>query len=389
MNADVSASGISAIYHTSSDGYYQLTVPYGWSGTVSVSSNALIQIPTHSYTNVTVDTSGQNFIAVGFVDMQAGLPGGYVAALADYDNDNDLDLVCGSDTSTRVYRNNAGAFVQTSTPMASSGSTVQWGDVDNNGYADLLLGGSIYMDPGGTTGTGMTGLPGIVPDCMRLADFDNDGLMDVVECGWRSYAQTWVMHNNGNGTFSEVPAGIAGVRFGSLACADYDNDGDMDFAIQGIHATDNYTFVGKIYRNDGNGVFTDIQAGLTGYANGSIAWGDYDHDGDLDLAMAGACSWDSTLSYMWRAGASGIYRNDGNGQFVFLGNCGGLTDAEIAWGDLENDGDLDLWAVGDWVSTTYDTHKYVVLRFPQHKRRHILGYMDERRGCNLPIALTR
>ena len=105
--------------------------------------------------------------------------------------------------------------------------------------------------------------------------------------------------------FTDIGAELTGVLGGQISWGDYDNDGDLDLAIAGRDTVS--TDVSKIYRNDGGGVFTDIEAALTG-VSGSVSWGDYDNDGDLDLALAGSYN-DGSAHYV-----SSIYRNDGGGK---------------------------------------------------------------------------
>ena len=69
-----------------------------------------------------------------------------------------------------------------------------------------------------------------------------------------------------------------------VAWGDYDNDGDLDILLAGYTES---AYVSKVYRNDGGGAFTDIGAALTGVRDCSVAWGDYDNDGDLDILLAG------------------------------------------------------------------------------------------------------
>jgi hypothetical protein len=128
------------------------------------------------------------------------------------------------------------------------------------------------------------------------------------------------------------------VYFGSsVAWGDYDNDGKLDVAISGVN--DAGALVAGIWHNDGAGHFTDIGANLPGMDLGVLAWGDYDNDGDLDLLFVGNLANSGT-------GTSRIYRNDG-GTFTDI-NSGmlGLMWATAAWGDFDNDGDLDVMITG-------------------------------------------
>src|ERR1043165_5461385 len=76
--------------------------------------------------------------------------------------------------------------------------------------------------------------------------------------------------------FTDIAAGLTGVaNSSSVAWGDYDNDGELDILLTGKTSS---ALVSKVYRNDG-GSFTDIAAGLTGVRYSSVAWGDYDNDG--------------------------------------------------------------------------------------------------------------
>ena len=121
---------------------------------------------------------------------------------------------------------------------------------------------------------------------------------------------------------------------------DYDNDGDLDLAVIGSNG-EKYA---KIYRNN-NGTFEDIEADLLGISdNGYTMWGDFDGDDDLDLVITGETSvgvfpdmQDIMIAY--------IYRND-NG--VFVNHEAGLTGLAgwAQWSDYDGDGDLDIAIAG-------------------------------------------
>ncbi|MBV5333858.1 hypothetical protein JZU57_01130, partial [bacterium] len=72
--------------------------------------------------------------------------------------------------------------------------------------------------------------------------------------------------------FSLVDGGMVSVGRSSIAWGDYDGDGDLDALISGDHGSGPY--VASVYRNDA-GEFININAGLTGIYNSSVAWGDY------------------------------------------------------------------------------------------------------------------
>ena len=93
---------------------------------------------------------------------------------------------------------------------------------------------------------------------------------------------------------------LTGVYVGSVAWGDYDNDGDLDILLTGYDSNENE--ISKIYRNNGDNTFAE-QTGisLTGVNFSSVAWGDYDNDGDLDILLTGR----SGSGYF-----SKIYRNN-------------------------------------------------------------------------------
>jgi len=106
--------------------------------------------------------------------------------------------------------------------------------------------------------------------------------------------------------FVNVNANLTNVTFSSAAWGDYDNDSDLDLIIMGMDASENYST--KLYKNEGNDIFTEV-AGLpfTNLAVGDVAFGDYDNDGDLDLLMQGATSSGGSFTR--------LYENKGNESF--------------------------------------------------------------------------
>jgi len=143
--------------------------------------------------------------------------------------------------------------------------------------------------------------------------------------------------------FSEVSTPIDQGNSGFVEWGDYDSDGDLDLLVNSVTYINGATihYGTKIYKNN-NGSFSDIGVDLGLFYKGCAAWGDFDGDGDLDLAIMG-----KTVIDVWgQDGMTKIFRND-NGAFTDIGaalpqTCNGA----LKWGDMDNDGDLDLVITG-------------------------------------------
>ncbi len=287
-----------------------------------------------------------------FTDINAALIGVTRGSVAwgDYDNDGDLDILLTGELNSKVYRNDGnGVFTQLGLPGVNLGS-VAWGDYDKDGDLDILLTGStesggiftVYRNDGNGVFTDINaGLTGVGGRSVAWGDYDGDGDLDILLTGYSSTGPiSKIYRNDGNGLFTDINAGLTGVFNSSVAWGDYDGDSDLDILITGCtqDESDCSGPISKVYRNDGNGVFTEINAGLPGVRYSSVAWGDYDKDGDLDILLTG-----STES----GGISKVYRNDGNGVFTDI-NVGLTVVAygSVAWGDYDGDGDLDILLTG-------------------------------------------
>lgn len=170
---------------------------------------------------------------------------------------------------------------------------------------------------------------------VEFADYDNDGDQDLAVFGVDdNFNDQAEIYRNDDGVFTPINAGISPMHMGAVSWADYDTDGDLDLFCSGADYSGNYFAV--IYENN-NGVFTPSEASLPAGFWNSSGWGDYDNDGDPDLAY----SW-----YVDGSSNSAIFRNDG-GSFVNI-DAGllSLTAGSMEWGDYDGDGDLDLLHTG-------------------------------------------
>ena len=282
-------------------------------------------------------------------------------AWGDYDRDGDLDLALSGQTEaapgrfTKIYRNDDGILTDSGIELIPVwAGSLAWGDYDNDGDLDLALTGwnnivapynhskIYYQNDAGmfVEDTGQN-LIGVQRSSIAWADYDNDGDLDIVLTGWDGSGRISKIYRNGGGLdykLSESQS-LTGVEYGSVAWGDYDNDGDFDLALCGDDGT-NKRFL--IYDNNNGTLENPIEpmGGNKGVIYGSLGWGDYDNDGDLDLAI---CGFDGTNQRFL------IYRND-DGTFTSdqqpMGTDKGVEKGSLAWADLDMDADLDLVLTG-------------------------------------------
>ncbi len=162
-------------------------------------------------------------------------------------------------------------------------------------------------------------------------DFNNDGWQDLfVLGGWGNPDKLFI--NNHDGTFTDRAAawGVARVHRGmGVAVGDFDGDGWLDIFVTSEPDSGGPT-TNVLYHNNHNGTFTDVAVaagvafapGLSVGGGWGAAWGDYDLDGRLDLAVA---DWTRT------AGGNRLYHNNGNGTFTNVT----ATALNPAWMDVQ------------------------------------------------------
>jgi len=293
-----------------------------------------------------------------FTDINANLTDVRIGSVAwgDYDNDEDLDiLLAGLDISdnriSKVYRNDGdGVFTDINANLIGvcCDASASWGDYDNDGDLDILLIGvandpvfepvsKVYRNNGGEIFTDINAnITAVFDGKAAWGDYDNDGDLDILQIGGDGVMRiSKIYRNDDGGVFTDINASLTGVNIGSVAWGDYDNDGDLDILLTGYTGSGDIT---KVYRNDGDGAFTDINANLTSVESSSAAWGDYDNDGDLDILLTG---------FGVDGAISKVYRNDGGGVFTDVSAMlMGVHHGAGAWGDYDNDGDLDIVLTG-------------------------------------------
>ena len=370
-------------------------------------------------------SSGQYYIVE---TVSAGL------ALFDYDNDGRIDIyflngapLKGTQSSipprNALYRNMGEWRFQDVTAASGLGDTgyglgVTVGDYDNDGDADVYLNNFgpnvLYQNNGDGTFTDVTKTAGVDAGHRLGAgacflDIEGDGDLDLYVgnylafsyeaheistlSGHRAYRAPLhhrpladiLYRNNGDGTFSDISAaaGIAahaGWGMG-VVCADYDNDGDTDIFV-GNDVAENFLF-----KNNGSGIFTEIgmMAGTAYTADGSpgasmgVDCGDYDNDGWLDFKVT---SYQQELSTLYRN-----LQDDFFDDVTQQSGAGSGTLPMVTWGvgivDFDNDADRDLFLACGHLQDNVDHYDDVT---SYHQRNVLLK--NDGRGVFTDVSTT-
>jgi hypothetical protein len=295
-----------------------------------------------------------------FIDVTGALPQlsfGF-SAWGDFDGDGDLDLyyagqLNASSNGGGLYQNDNGTFTlltNSGLPMWNLGAA-DWGDVDGDGDLDIAIMGydgntslaDVFINNGNNTFTAANaGLAQVYSGDLQFADINGDGHLDIGITGVDlangvDLAKLYL--GDGNGNFTELTAAnLPPINYGHIKFADYDNDGDVDFVLSGWNDSTNLAYT-KIWANDGNANFTEQSLNLPQLWLGDDEWGDVDNDGDLDLVLTGTSNVDSEAHLMLNN--NGIFTDDPH-----FNIDGAHRVANIELADFDNDGSLDIFITG-------------------------------------------
>ncbi len=337
--------------------------------------------------------------------------GGYDQDWGDYDHDGDLDLALATSSSLAVYRNDGGQLGPLN-PHHHRAFGARWGDIDNDGTVELVVVGdestdakgfkrgvNYIFDNGVFHGPSSTFTTTDVLWRIALADYDQDGDLDIAAASYIDPAQRTkhnvcllrLYTNDGSGNFSPQECLIGPLtkdshwepaearRSYAVAWADIDGDGDQDLGVV------NYNEANHSHASDGlrlgPGDFSiDEVPALATQPSTSLAWTNFDGDGDMDVAFGNengplrvyqntggllpATTWSliwssppyTTHSVAWgniganlylAAGNYGqqnhLYQYPGFGTSWWTSNDSRNTTA-LAWANYDNNGGLDLTA---------------------------------------------
>jgi hypothetical protein len=304
-------------------------------------------------------------------EFMGGFPG---AAIFDYDSDGDQDiyLTNGEGYANWLLENDGmGNFVdvaaQAGVDDRGRGRGVATADINNDGYPDIYVANDgpnkLYLNNGDGTFSDITESAGVTSKfnstTCAFADINNDGYVDLYVGAADQiygYGSNELYLNNGDLAFTNIArqTGTGGAYSWSVAFCDYDNDGDQDiFAAndQGLAKEGELAPI-ILYRNEGDLKFTEMTAAGLGKSGSwmGLALGDYDLDGDFDLF---ATNLGTSVQFAGQdTDLHALYRNNGDGAFTDIAEEMGLARWEFGWGtvftDFDNDGDLDLYYIGNF-----------------------------------------
>jgi hypothetical protein len=307
--------------------------------------------------------NSQPWCSLGF-----GYGGG---AAGDIDGDGDQDIVfsgfdSGGNKRLIIVTNGTAGFGIWQEPLAgpSAAGAVALADIDNDGDLDMAVAGYgisgrrffiLRNDSGALTpvqepfGTGI----GLWSSSLAFGDLDADGDQDLVATGSDGTDARFIVYRNDNGFFRkwQEPMGeglgiMSGSEYGgqqAVALGDLDNDGDLDCVVAG-NGMGIYCF--QVLRND-SGILTYSEEPLgagNGFGNSAVNLLDLDSDGDLDIAVAG---FDNSLARRF---------------MVFSNSCARPNAAPSAPASLASSSANGAWRFS-WAPSSDDRTPQKVLRY--------------------------
>lgn len=301
----------------------------------------------------TTNTSNLLFSKLNDPLLDAKTTNSWTVSWIDINKDGYDDLYItdmGTAAPNLIYMNNKNGGFTAGQTLPEDGVSMSntWADVDNDGDEDLLVLNNgrnpnrFYRNDNGILNADTS--KSFTQDISyyhggAFADYDKDNKVDVFLCNYFPTKYNELHKNNANGTFAKEIAGDITLEANSSlgpTWADYDQDGFMDLFVPNGQGNKN-----SLFHNEGNGTFQKANTIVSAEGGKSVGscWGDIDNDGDLDLFVTNS---NSTTNF--------LYKNSGNGTFEKITNSfvnqGGSSHG-CSFADIDNDGDLDLFVTND------------------------------------------
>jgi len=302
------------------------------------------------------------------------------SAWCDWDNDGLLDVYLthfgvngggqyfGSPNQLLKNMGN-GIFEEVTTDVTAVGSDLShhsaWADIDNDGLPDLFVGQStnygqdqnhlLHHDSTGvftdTTNGNPLAMYWLSPRGVSWQDVNTDGFVDLfITNSGGDQRRNRLLINQGDGTFvKDEGNGLDGLwdEGRGVAWCDYDNDGDADvYIVSGSEDNSDPIYrTNRLFRNNGDGTWTDVspEAGVDDIGHGrGVAWGDINNDGFMDIIVGNQIGSD-------HPGYNKLFLSNGDGTFEDISESAGIEENVrtrcVSMADYNNDGLLDLYTV--------------------------------------------
>lgn len=307
----------------------------------------------------------------GVITEQQSISAGVAAGDLDRDGYVDLYYVGGDAHPNHLFRNQAGLFVDVTagSGLELAGQPLSgpiFGDLNGDGYLDLVVGGvfasppQVFLNNGDFTFSDHTAatMIQVTGDTMggAMGDYDRDGDLDLFLAHWGSlHSDNRLWQNNGAAVFTPVDAS-AGIPQGpgydysfTPNFSDINGDGWLDILVA---ADFNHS---EILINQGDGTFVETTNAVISDENGmGAAVGDFDNDGDMDWFVSSIWDPDGIPNGNWGITGNRLYRNQGDGTFEDVTDLAGVRRGYWGWGssfqDFNNDGWLDIFHVNGFHS---------------------------------------
>lgn len=296
-----------------------------------------------------------NGMGQAFEPVSDQLPdvGSSTAVWADFNNDGLLDLALsgvnsGNQKTSGIYLNQGdGTFLSMGLGLeVVSDGALAAGDINNDGWIDLLLSGvnandsritRLYQNNrDGSFSAVDADLEGVGFSDVGFADFNNDGKTDIFLLGVNDDSERVTkLYKNTASDFEEVSGDFEGVSQGSMLLKDFNKDGYVDFLFHGVNNANQPVIF--YYLNDQVGGYSLTTTGLPGLGNGKAATGDINSDGYPDLFLSGTRFGQSVTQ---------VFLNNGGTTFTPYLSLVGVVENTATFGDFNNDGIADLFYSG-------------------------------------------
>ncbi|MDP7006346.1 MAG: FG-GAP-like repeat-containing protein [Phycisphaerales bacterium] len=302
------------------------------------------------------------------------------SAWCDFDNDGLLDLYTthfgvhyGGNyfgSPNQLLRNMGdGEFIEVTTEVSAVGSDLShhscWADIDNDGLPDLFVGQStnygqdqnhlLHHDSVGIFSDITNGNPlamfWLSPRAVTWQDVNLDGFVDlyITNSGGDQRIKRLLINQGDNTFVKEEDSGLDGIwdEGRGAAWTDYDNDGLADlYVVAGAEDNSDEQYrTNALYRNNGDGTWADVaqETGVADVGHGrGVCWGDINNDGFMDLLVGNQVGSD-------HPGNNKLYLNNGDGTFIDISETSGISENArtrcVSMADYNNDGLIDLYTV--------------------------------------------